>query len=91
MNGGLVLVARAGVFIPNEKSDRSHRGTTLLSLLVAEAGGADVMLKGPGHWCIEAITDAAYCSWHAKLDRFCAGEDCVTLRWHQTLGHGRTY
>jgi hypothetical protein len=44
MNGGLVLVARAGVFNPNVKSDRSHRGTTLLALLVAEAGGADVML-----------------------------------------------
>jgi hypothetical protein len=55
MNGGLVLVARAGFVIPNGKSDRSHRGTTLLSLLVAGAGGADVMLKGPGHWCVEAI------------------------------------
>jgi hypothetical protein len=51
LNGGLVLVARAGFFIPNGKSDRSHRGTTLLALLVAGAGGADVILKRSSHGC----------------------------------------
>jgi hypothetical protein len=51
LNGGLVLVARAGFFIPNGKSDRSHRGTTLLALLVAGAGGADVMLMRSSHGC----------------------------------------
>jgi hypothetical protein len=54
LNGGLVLVARAGFFIPNGKIDRSHRGATLLGLLVAGAGGADVMMKRSSHECVEA-------------------------------------
>ena len=69
-------MARAGLFIPNGNSDRSHRGTTLLGLLVAGAGGADVMLEGPGHWCVKAVTNAAYCSRHAKQDLF--GYDHLT-------------
>ena len=32
----------------------------------------------------EAITDAAYCSPHAKPEVFCAGEDCVTVFWLQS-------
>jgi hypothetical protein len=80
MNGSLVLVARAGFFIPNGNSNRSHRGATLLPLLVAGEGGVDVMWES-GHWCVEAITNAAYCSRRAKRDISCAGEDCVTLRW----------
>jgi hypothetical protein len=64
-DGSLVLVARAGFFIP-KGNDHRHRGTTLLGLLIAGAGGADVMLKGRGH-CGEAVLDAAYCSHRAKL------------------------
>jgi hypothetical protein len=52
-DGGLVLVARAGFFIPNGKHDRSHRGTTLLVLLLAGTGGANTMLKGSGHYCVK--------------------------------------
>ena len=52
MNGGLVLVARAGFFIPNGKNNRSHRGTTLLTLLKAGYGGVDVMLIGPDHFSL---------------------------------------
>ena len=88
MNGGLVLVARAGFFIPNGKSDRSsgarrafedllrclvfsagddraHRGTTLLPLLVAGAGGVSVMVNS-GHLMIEDVTNGACCSQRAK-------------------------
>jgi hypothetical protein len=45
----LVLVARAGRFIPNGNDDPSHRGATLLALLIAGAGAVDVMLEGRGH------------------------------------------
>ena len=44
-NGGLVLDARAGLFIPNGKNDASHRGTALLALRVAGAGGGWAMLE----------------------------------------------
>ena len=54
--GGLVLVARAGFFIPNGNRDRSHRGTTLLHLLVA--GGMAVKLRESGH-CFEADSTVA--------------------------------
>jgi hypothetical protein len=51
-DGGLVLVARAGFFIPNGNSDRRHRhrDATLLALREAEAGAAKLMLIKPGHW-----------------------------------------
>jgi hypothetical protein len=46
---GLVLVARAGLFIPNGKDDRSHHGATLLALRSAGAGVAEVMLGETDH------------------------------------------
>jgi len=49
-NGGLVLDARAGIFIPNGKNDPSHRTTTLLALRGAGAGGAGAMVKRRGHF-----------------------------------------
>jgi hypothetical protein len=55
LNGSLVLVARAGFFIPNGKPDRTHRDATLLHLLGAGAGGADVMVI-PGHWRVAVVT-----------------------------------
>jgi hypothetical protein len=53
VNGGLVLVARAG-FIPNGNDDRSHRDATLLDLRVAGAGGEGVMAKG-GHVALQRL------------------------------------
>jgi hypothetical protein len=47
--GGLVLVARDGFFIPNGNNNRSHRGTTLLDLLVAGSGGAGAVMERRGH------------------------------------------
>ena len=44
-NGGLVLDARAGLFIPNGENGGSHRGATLLALRVAGAGGGGAMLE----------------------------------------------
>lgn len=54
-NGGLDLDARAGLFIPNGKDDRSHRGATLLALRVAGAGGGLAMLVGRGHFLLRQM------------------------------------
>jgi hypothetical protein len=56
LKGGLVLVARAGGFIPNGNDDRSHRGTTLLALPEAGRGGVSAMMEGSGHECCEAVS-----------------------------------
>jgi hypothetical protein len=69
LNGGLVLVARAGFFIPNgNRGQRSHRDATLLALRKAGTGGANVMAES-GHDALQRF-HGAYCSPHAKQNFF---------------------
>jgi dCTP diphosphatase len=69
VNGGLVLVARAGFFIPNGNyRRRSHRDATLLDLREAGSGDEDVMAKS-GHDALQRY-EPAYCSRHAKRKIF---------------------
>jgi hypothetical protein len=78
LNGGLVLVARAGFFNPNgNRSHGSHRDATLPYLRKAGTGGANVMAKS-GHGALQRF--APYILQPAcQAELFCARQDCVSV------------